>query len=91
MANSQSYTLTRSNNTTEKEALSYLMAQDSDFILPDKDSRKKLMEMFNINKSFSRAFDLIYIKDSKNNNSITVNDKDKIIFVELKTTKISPQ
>ena len=87
MASPQSYTLTRNNNTTEKEALSYLIAQDSDFILPDKESRKKLMEMFNIGKNFSRAFDLIYIKDSGNNNSITVSDKDKIIFVELKTTK----
>ena len=43
--------------------------------------------MFNIDKSFSRAFDLVYIKNSGNNNSITVNDKDKIIFIELKTTK----
>ena len=87
MASPQSYTLTRSNNTTEKEALSYLILQDSDFILPDKDSRKKLMDMFNISKNFSRAFDLVYIKNSGDNNSITVNDKDNIIFVELKTTK----
>lgn len=87
MASLQSYTLTRSNNITEKEALLYLITQDSDFILPDKDSRKKLMSMFNIDKSFSRAFDLVYIKDSGNNNSITVSDKDKIIFIELKTTK----
>ena len=87
MATPQSYTLTRSNNTTEKEALAYLIEQDTDFILPDTDSRKKLMKMFNIGKNFSRAFDLVYIKDSGNNNSITINEKDKIIFVELKTTK----
>jgi len=45
------------------------------------------MDMFSIGQNFSRAFDLVYIKDSGNDNSITVSDKDKIIFVELKTTK----
>jgi len=87
MASKKSYTITKSNNTTENEALFYLIKEDSDFILPDKDSRKKLMDMFNIDKCFSRAFDLVYIKDSGNNNSITVKDKDDIIFIELKTTK----
>jgi hypothetical protein len=43
--------------------------------------------MFNLNSSFYRAFDLIYIKNSKDNNSITIDDIDNIIFVELKTTK----
>jgi len=87
MASDKSYTITRNNNVTEKEAVAYLLSQDSDFILPDTESRKRLMEMFNIDSKFSRAFDLIYIKDSDNNNSITVDDVDKIIFIELKTTK----
>lgn len=43
--------------------------------------------MFNISLNFSCAFDLVYIKDSGNNNSITIQDKENIIFIELKTTK----
>ena len=87
MASTESYTITRKNNTTEQEALSYLISKDSDFILPDKESRKILMGMFNVDKKFSRAFDLIYIKNSGKNNSITIDNKDNVIFVELKTTK----
>jgi hypothetical protein len=87
MANPQSYLITRSNNVTEKEALSYLLAQDSDFILLDAAGRKMLLEMFNIGHNFSRAFDLVYLKNSGSNNAITSDDKDNIVFIELKTTK----
>jgi len=87
MAGPQSYVITRSNNTTEKEGLAYLLEQDSDFILLDTESRKFLMDMFDINHTFSRAFDLVYIKNSGSSTVITVDDKDSIIFVELKTTK----
>ncbi len=87
MANSHSYTITRNNNLTENEALKYLIQKNTDFIVPTTESRKLLMQMFGIDKKYSRAFDLIYIKNSGDNNSITVEDKDNIIFIELKTTK----
>jgi len=87
MAGPQSYVITRSNNTTEKEGLAYLLEQDSDFILLDTESRKFLMDMFDISHTFSRAFDLVYIKNSGSSTVITVDDKNSIIFVELKTTK----
>lgn len=87
MSTKHSYTITKSNNITEKEALTFLLKQDDDFIIPDKESRKKLMQMFNIDKSFFRAFDLIYIKNSEKDNSITIDSINDIVFIELKTTK----
>ncbi len=87
MKHQKAYTITRSNNSTEKEAIEYLLNENSNFILPDKESRKNLMEIFNIDKRFSRAFDLIYIKDAKPETHIFLQKKEDIIFIELKTTK----
>ena len=87
MAGKKSYTITRSNNSTEKEALEYLLHIDNHFILPDKESRISLMQMFDIDQRFSRAFDLVYLKDSQRENSITLENKDSVTFIELKTTK----
>lgn len=87
MAHQKSYTITKSNNTTEKEALEYLLKKDSHFILPDKESRKSLMELFSIDKRFSRAFDLVYVNTITQGNSITIENKDHLTLIELKTTK----
>lgn len=87
MASKQSYTITKSNNSTEKEAINYLLQEDSNFVLPDKKSRKMLMHMFNIDKKFYRAFDLVYIENAKQTNLINSDNKDNLIFIELKTTK----
>lgn len=87
MATPTSYTITRYNNKTEKEGLAYLLAENTNFILPSKKDREKLMEIFSIEKKYTRAFDLIYIKNAPKNGKITVKNKEKIIFVELKTTK----
>ena len=87
MAKLHSYTITRDNNITENEALEYLLQKDTDFIRPTIESRKLLMQMFDIDKKYSRAFDLVYIKNSGKNNSITIDDKESLIFIELKTTK----
>jgi len=87
MASEQSYTITKSNNATEKEAINYILAKESNFILPDKESRNSLMKLFGIEKKFSRAFDLVYIQNIKPNNTISIQNKNEIIFIELKTTK----
>jgi len=42
--------------------------------------------MFDISYNFARAFEVVYIKNSGGSNIITINDKENIIFVELKTT-----
>lgn len=87
MAHQKSYTITKSNNATEKEALNYLLQKDSHFILPDKESRKSLMKLFDIDKRFSRAFDLLHVDTIIQGDSITIKDKDAVTFIELKTTK----
>lgn len=40
MASAQSYEITLKNNTTEKEAILFLLENDPSFIEPDKESRK---------------------------------------------------
>jgi len=51
MANNQSYTLTFDNIKSEKEALSFLISSNSNFLNPDKESRKIIMEMLSIEKN----------------------------------------
>src|SRR5688572_26649118 len=88
MANKHSYTITIDNNTSEKEALSYLIASDKNFIHPDKKSRKLIMELMGIDKKYSRAFDLILIPGHTNIEQIvSLNDANSITLIELKTTK----
>jgi hypothetical protein len=88
MANNHSYTITLDNNKSEKEAINYLIESNIEFLNPDKESRKFIMNKLNIPSKFSRAFDLIMIK-GRNNKSQTIElyDSDDIILIELKTTK----
>jgi len=88
MANTHSYTITLDNNKSEKEALNYLIESNIEFLNPDKQSRKFIMEKLNIPNQFSRAFDLIMIKGRDNTSqSIELYDFEDIVLVELKTTK----
>jgi hypothetical protein len=53
-------------------------------------TRKELLEIFNLPKSFSRAFDLIHVPQQHDGtNVINLDSKNDITFVELKTTKKS--
>jgi hypothetical protein len=61
MASQQSYTITLNNNISEKEALQYLIDSEKNFIHPDKESRKIIMELLNIDKRYYKSFDLILI------------------------------
>lgn len=61
MASKKSYTITLNNNVSEKEALQYLIDSDLNFINPNKESRKVIMELLNIDSRYSRAFDLVLI------------------------------
>lgn len=88
MASKKSYKITLSNNVSEKEALQFLIDSDKNFINPDKESRKVIMEMMNIDKRFSRAFDMILIPGHTNlEEVIHLQETDHITLIELKTTK----
>ena len=88
MAYAHSYTITLENNISEKEAINYLLKTDLNFINPDKESRKRLLEIIGIDKKYSKAYDLILIPGFTNlNEIIELENFDQIIFVELKTTK----
>ena len=88
MANNHSYTITLDNNKSEKEALLFLIESDINFLNPDKESRKIILEMLGIDKKFARAFDLILIPGHTNlEQVIQLKKVEDIILVELKTTK----
>ena len=88
MAYNHSYTITVDNNLSEKEAISFLLSTDINFINPDKESRKIIMNLLNIDKKFARAFDLILIPGHTNlEQIITLQNVENIILIELKTTK----
>ena len=88
MAGKHSYTITLENNKSEKEAIQYLVESDKNFINPDKESRKLIMEILGVEKKYSRAFDLVLIPGHTNlENIIELKKSSEIILVELKTTK----
>jgi hypothetical protein len=88
LANNLSYTITLENNKSEKEAISFLLSSNVNFLNPDKDSRKLIMEMLGIDRRFSRAFDLVLIPGFTNlNEVIRLNKTEEITLIELKTTK----
>jgi hypothetical protein len=88
MANNHSYTITLDNNKSEKEALTFLIESDNNFLNPGKESRKIILDMLGIDKKFVRAFDLILIPGHSNlEKVIQLNKVEDIILVELKTTK----
>lgn len=89
MAFDHSYSITLENNKSEKEAINYLLETDPRFLLPDKVSRQKILEILNIDKKYSRAFDLIILNSKSHRNAETLNitNAEDVILVELKTTK----
>ena len=88
MASDHSYRITFNNNLTEKEGIDYVLSKDVLLRNPTKESRKELLNLLDLPKSFSRAFDLILLPPNKSGTSeITDESKSEITLVELKTTK----
>lgn len=88
MASKKSYTITLSNNSTEKQAQDYLLKENPNFIMFDLEGRKAIMELMGIDKKFGRAFDLIMVKGHTNlEKVIELNDPSLITLIELKTTQ----
>ncbi len=90
MSRKHSFTLTLSNNVTEKEGVNFLLEKHTGFFKIDLTMKKELLNMINIEHRFLQSFDLIYVPEKVG----TVVDTDfiqtyleDIIFVELKTTK----
>jgi len=90
MSRKHSFTLTLSNNVTEKEGVLYLLENFSGFFKIDLDTKKELLDLLKIKRRYLQSFDLIYIPklEGKIINSDTIKTYlEDIIFVELKTTK----
>jgi hypothetical protein len=90
MSRKHSFTLTLSNNVTEKEGVNYLIDNYTGFFKIDLSTKKELLDLLNIEHRYLQAFDLIYIPDlvgkEVNSNFIQTYLED-IILIELKTTK----
>ncbi len=90
MSGNASFVITLSNNITEKEGIKHLVANNKGFFEVDKNSKKKILSLLQLDSKYSRAFDLIHIPNLDNvkfdQNSIEAH-LDDIILVELKTTK----
>jgi hypothetical protein len=90
MSRKHSFTLTLSNNVTEKEGINYLIENYTGFFKIDLATKKELLDLLKIEHKYLQAFDLIYIPDmvGKEVNSIFLQTYlENIILVELKTTK----
>ena len=88
MASHKSYSITLSNNRTEKAAIDYVMSADKTLLNPSKNSRKAVLEILELPPTFARAFDLIRVPGHINTESeITAVDKNAITLIELKTTQ----
>lgn len=88
MASKHSYKITLSNNKTEKQAINYLLSVDKRFLMPTKEGRKKIVEILELDRKYSRTFDLFMLPGFSNDQKeISIRDRDNITLVELKTTK----
>lgn len=86
----QSFTITLSNNRTEKAGIEYLIANATGFFYVDRETRKLILELLGLPKTFARAFDMIYIPRFAGQNvtqEIIETHIDEITLVELKTTR----
>ena len=90
MSSKHSFTLTLSNNITEKEGIVYLLDNHTGFFKIDLETKKELLDLFKIERRYLQSFDLIYIPDMIGKTIDTNYLKtylEDIIFIELKTTK----
>lgn len=88
MASEHSYSITLSNNRTEKAAVDYLLRQDKTLWVPDAESRRAILDLLGLPRSFARAFDLVRLPVAEwQQGGLTVTDVESITLIELKTTK----
>jgi hypothetical protein len=90
MSRKASFTLTISNNFTEKEGINFLIDNATGFFKIDLLTKKTLLDLLNIDYKYLQAFDLVYIPDmvGKTINSTSIETYlEDILLIELKTTK----
>ena len=90
MSNKHSFTLTLSNNVTEKEGILFLLNNHTGFFKIDLETKKELLDLLEIERNYLQSFDLIYVPDMVGktvNSDFLKTYLEDIIFVELKTTK----
>ena len=90
MSRKHSFTLTLSNNVTEKEGVLFLLDNHTGFFKIDLDTKKELLDLLKIERRYLQSFDLIYIPDMVGktiDSDFLKTYLEDIIFVELKTTK----
>lgn len=86
MASNVSYSITKKNNQTEKIGIDYLLENDPCIWSIEKDTRKKLISILDIDDRFSRAFDLIRVEGSEEYEELQLSSDIDIVLIELKTT-----
>ena len=95
MSRLHSFTITLSNNITEKAGILYLLENHIGFFQPTRESKKVILSLLEQEHRFLQAFDLVYIPRlaSKNLSDNIINTNiEELILVELKTTmKFLPQ
>lgn len=90
MSRKHSFTLTLSNNVTEKEGVNYLIENHTGFFKIDLATKKELLDLLEIEHRFLQAFDLIFVPEMVGkvvNTNFLQTYLEDIILVELKTTK----
>jgi hypothetical protein len=86
----QSFTITRKNNATEKEGIQYMESLNAGFFFIDKDERKRILELLDQPKNFSRSFDMILISrlaGSPLSFDTIETHIDEVTLIELKCTR----
>lgn len=90
MSRKHSFTLTLSNNVTEKEGVNYLIENTTGFFKIDLLTKRHLLDLLQIEHRFLQAFDLIYVPEMVGkviDSTFIQTYLEDIILVELKTTK----
>ncbi len=87
MAHKHSYVITYKNLTTEQEGKDFLLEQNKQFIVPDTELKKQILNEFNLSKNYIRSFDLVLLKKKVKEGDVIDWSRDNITLVELKTTQ----
>ena len=86
----QSFTITRKNNATEKEGIQYMESLNKGFFFVDKDERKRILELLEQPKNYSRSFDMVLVPrlagEELSLEAIETHI-DEITLIELKCTR----
>ncbi|MBX3289186.1 MAG: hypothetical protein KF855_07550 [Acidobacteria bacterium] len=86
----QSFTITRKNNATEKEGIQYMESLRQGFFFVNKDERRRILELLNQPKNYSRSFDMVLIPRLAGADlSLEAMEThiDEITLIELKCTR----